>query len=295
MPELPEVETIKRELERTVLGKKIIEVRVHHHKVIRQPSVKEFKEGLTGVSVKNILRKAKMLIFELSNGKSLVIHLKMTGQLVLRQRPTSPSDGKALLSINPERAKRVEGLVYPGDGKSSRVSFRLSDGKLLDFNDQRLFAELRLMDDWRALKFIQGLGPEPFDLSAEKFKTMLAKKKTKIKPLLMDQTFIAGVGNLYAVETLFRARINPQRSAQSLSDKEKETLLKEIQDTLKEAIQHKGSSVDQYVQLSGQPGNYVQYHKVYDRQGKPCLVCKTPIKRISLGGRGTYFCPRCQK
>ncbi len=265
MPELPEVETIKRELEKAILGKKIMEVCVHNPAVIREPAVDKFKKGLEGVTIKNILRKAKVLILELSNGKSLVIHLKMTGQ-----------------------------LVYPGDGKKSRVGFRLSDGKTLDFNDQRLFGELRLLNDWRTLKFIQGLGPEPFDLTEEEFKKMLAAKKTKIKPLLMDQTFISGIGNLYAAEALFRARIHPARPAQSLSDKEKENLFKEIKDTLNEAIQHRGSSIDQYVQVSGRPGDYAKYHKAYGREGKPCLVCKTSIKRISLGGRGTYFCPKCQ-
>jgi formamidopyrimidine-DNA glycosylase len=102
------------------------------------------------------------------------------------------------------------------------------------------------------------------------------------------------VGNLYAAEALFRAKINPARPAMSLSDKEKELLFKEIIETLKEAIKYKGSSVDQYVQLSGEQGDYARHHKVYGRQGQPCLVCKTPVKRISLGGRGTYFCPRCQ-
>jgi formamidopyrimidine-DNA glycosylase len=266
MPELPEVETIKRELEKAVLGKKITEVCVHNPAVIRQPAVDKFKKGLSGAVIKNILRKAKVLIMELSNGKSLVIHLKMTGQ-----------------------------LIYPGEGKKSRVSFHLSDGKTLDFNDQRLFAELRLLDDWRRLKFIQGLGPEPFALTEEEFKEKLRAKKTKIKPLLMDQTFISGVGNLYVAEALFRAKIHPERPAASLSDREKAFLFKEIRDTLEEAIHYKGSSVDQYVQLSGAPGDYVQHHKVYDREGKPCLVCKTAIKRISLGGRGTYFCPKCQK
>jgi formamidopyrimidine-DNA glycosylase len=111
----------------------------------------------------------------------------------------------------------------------------------------------------------------------------------------MDQTFISGVGNLYAAEALFRARLHPARSAASLSDKEKEVLFKEIKDTLNEAIHYKGSSVDQYVQLSGAPGDYAKYHKVYGREGKPCLVCKTPIKRIALGGRGTFFCPKCQR
>jgi len=266
MPELPEVETIKRELEKAVLGKKITKVCVHNPVVIREPSADKFKKGLSGAIIKNILRKAKVLILELSNAKSLVIHLKMTGQ-----------------------------LIYPGDGKRSRVSFKLSDGKMLDLNDQRLFAELRLLDDWRTLKFIRGLGPEPFDLTEEEFKKRLGNKKTKIKPLLMDQTFISGVGNLYAAEALFRAKIHPERPAASLSDKEKGLLFKEIKETLSEAIKYKGSSVDQYVQLSGDPGDYARYHKVYGREGKPCLVCKTSVKRISLAGRGTYFCPKCQK
>lgn len=266
MPELPEVETIKRELEQAVIGKKILGVIVNNPKVIREPKQEDFIKGLKGATIESILRKGKLLILELSCGKSLAIHLKMTGQ-----------------------------LIYPGNGKTSRVSFKLSDGKFLDFNDRRLFAEMRLIDDWRNLKFVQGLGPEPFEISVEKFKEMLASKKTKIKPLLMDQTFISGVGNLYAAEALFRAKINPMRPASTLSDKEKDLLFKEIKDTLSEAIHYKGSSVDQYVQLTGKPGGYVKYHKAYDREGKPCLVCKTTIKRISLGGRGTYFCPKCQK
>ncbi len=265
MPELPEVETIKRELEKVVLGKKIIDVIINNPKVIKEPKKEEFVKGLKNAIIKNVLRKGKLLILELSSGKSLAIHLKLTGQ-----------------------------LIYPGNAKQSRVSFKLSDSKILDFNDRRLLGELRIIDDWRALKFIKELGPEPFDLREEQFKEMLAEKKTKIKPLIMDQTFISGVGNLYAAEALFRAKIHPERPAASLSDKEKELLFKEIRDTLKEAIKYKGSSVDQYVQFSGEPGDYAKYHKVYARGGKPCLVCKTPIKRISLGGRGTYFCPKCQ-
>ncbi len=266
MPELPEVETIKRGLEQAVVGKKITEVVINNPKVIREPKREDFAKGLKNVTIKNILRKGKLLILELSSGKALAIHLKMTGQ-----------------------------LIYPGDAKNSRVSFKLSDGKLLDFNDRRLFGELRLVDDWHKLKFIQCLGPEPFEISAEKFKEMLAKKKTKIKPLLMEQTFISGVGNLYVAEALFRARISPLRPASTLTDKEKGLLLKEIKDTLSEAIRYKGSSIDQYVQLTGRQGNYVKYHRAYGREGKPCLVCKSPIKRISLGGRGTYFCSKCQR
>lgn len=265
MPELPEVETVKRELEKSVIGKKITEVVVHNPLVIREPKKEDFVKGLKGAVIKNILRKGKLLILELSSGKSLAIHLKMTGQ-----------------------------LVYPGSGKESRVCFVFSGGKQLDFNDRRMFGELRLVDNWNAIKFVQNLGPEPFDLIPKQFKEIIGKRKTKIKPLLMDQSVIAGIGNLYAAEALFRAKINPDRSAASLSDKEKEALLKEIKDTLHEAIKHKGSSIDQYVQVTGEPGGYVRYHKVYGREGKPCLVCKTIIKRTALAGRGTYFCPQCQ-
>jgi formamidopyrimidine-DNA glycosylase len=265
MPELPEVETIKRALEKSVLRKKITGVIVNNPKVIKQLKPAEFAKALKNVIIKNIIRKGKLLILELSSGQSLAIHLRMTGQ-----------------------------LVYPGNTKNSRVSFKLSNGKSLDFNDRRLLGELRLVDDWRSLKFIKELGPEPFEITAAQFKQMLSARKTKIKPLLLDQTFVSGVGNLYAAEALFRARIHPERQAASLTAAQKESLFKEIKDTLTEAIQHKGSSMDQYVQVSGQQGGYVKYHKVYGREGKPCLVCKTSVQRIALGGRGTYFCPKCQ-
>ena len=266
MPELPEVETIKRQLQKVVLGKKIIDVIVNKSKVIKEPSSGLFKQGLKGTKIRNIIRKGKVLVIELSNKKSLVVHLRMTGQ-----------------------------LVYPGDGSQSRVSFRLSNKKLLDFNDRRLLGELKLLDNWRNLKFIKELGPEPFELNKKEFSKMLSKKKTKIKPLLMDQTFISGIGNLYAAEVLFKARIHPLRPASNLSEREKGALFLNIKKTLEEAIKHKGSSMDQYVTLSGTRGNYVKYHKVYDRKDEPCFVCKYPIKRLSLGGRGTYFCERCQK
>ncbi len=266
MPELPEVETIKRDLEKTVLGKKISKVCVRNPAVIRQPSVEKFKKGLTGATIKKVLRRAKLLIFELSGGEFLTVHLKMTGQ-----------------------------LVYPGNGKSCRVSFDFTDGTALDFNDQRLFGELRLIDDWKNLDFIRSLGPEPFDINIDRFKQMLSAKRTKIKPLLMDQGFISGIGNLYAAEALFLAKISPDRSAQSLGEKEKKALFEAIRKVLQKAIASGGSSVDDYVRLSGERGDYVRHHKVYDRQGKPCLVCSSPIKRIALGGRGTYFCAKCQR
>jgi formamidopyrimidine-DNA glycosylase len=274
MPELPEVETIKRELN-VIIGKKITDVIVNNAKVIKEPKKEKFIKDLRNVKIKQIIRKGKLLIFELSSGKSLTVHLKMTGQL-----------------IYPSHQKLGGGVNL---GKIARVSFKFSDNTLLDFNDRRLFGELKIVDDWRKLKFIRELGPEPFDIDAKKFKQMLGNRKTKIKVLLMDQKFISGIGNLYANEALFRAKIHPQRPANSLSDKEKDLLLKETKNTLLEAIRYKGSSVDQYVQLSGKPGEYARYHQVYDREGEKCFKCEGKIKRISLGGRGTYFCPICQK
>ncbi|MCM8792359.1 MAG: DNA-formamidopyrimidine glycosylase [Candidatus Omnitrophica bacterium] len=266
MPELPEVETIKKELKKVVFGKKILKVIINNAKVIKESSVQSFIREIEGATIKDVIRKGKLLILELSSEKFLCIHLKLTGQ-----------------------------LIYPGNPEFSRISFKLSDGKFLDYRDQRLLGELRLVDSWQNLKFIKELGPEPFDLTLEQFKALIQDKKTKIKPLLMDQTVISGIGNLYAAEALFRAKINPTRIANKLDEKEIENLFKEIIAVLKEAIQHKGSSVDQYVRLSGEPGEYVKYHKVYGRQNQPCFICNTPIKRISLGGRGTYFCPKCQK
>jgi len=279
MPELPEVETIKNDLCRAVCGLKIIRVEIYNARVIRQPSLAVFKRSLIGASIKHIIRRGKLLILELSNDKFLTVHFKMTGQLVLRQ--SCPAEKKSTIDLKPEKT-------------ITRATLYLSQGKILDFNDQRLFGELRLMDDWRQLKFIQSLGPEPFDLTFDDFKDMLLKRKTQIKPLLLDQSFIAGIGNIYAAEILFHARINPQRSAQGLTAGEQLVLYKEIKKVLTSAIKHGGSSVDDYVRVSGKNGDYARFHRVYGRATKPCFVCASLIKRVAQGGRGTYFCPTCQ-
>jgi formamidopyrimidine-DNA glycosylase len=139
------------------------------------------------------------------------------------------------------------------------------------------------------------LGPEPFNLTLAVFQDMLVKRKTEIKPLLLDQSFIAGIGNIYAAEILFRAKINPQRPACSLNSKEQQALYRQMLAVLKSAIKHGGSSVDDYVRVSGKNGNYGRLHRVYGREGKPCFVCSGQVKRITQGGRGTYFCPKCQR
>jgi formamidopyrimidine-DNA glycosylase len=269
MPELPEVETIRRDLARDVTGKRIKDVEVLNPKVIKQPGVEEFKKRLKGVVFKGFLRRAKVLAIKLSTAEYLVVHLRMTGQLIYSDK----KEAKA------------------------RVIFVLSDGKYLNFNDQRLFAELRLVRDWQDLKFVQRLGIEPLEkgFTVSRFKQMLTGKKTKIKPLLMDQTFIAGIGNLYAQEALFLAGILPGRLANTIKDKEIKKLHQSIQQVLTAAIQYRGSSVDNYVNGRGRPGDYHLRLKVYDRQGQSCLKCKSKITKVSLGGRGTCFCPRCQK
>lgn len=269
MPELPEVETIRRDLIRDVKGKKVKDVEVLNSKVIKEPSPSEFKRRIKGSSFRDFLRRAKVLAIKLSSGDYLVVHLRMTGQ-----------------------------LVYSADKeKKARVIFDLSNGKYLSFNDQRLFAELRLVRDWQKLKFVKGLGPEPLEKSftAGKFGDMLKNKKTKIKPLLMDQTFIAGIGNLYAQEALFQAGILPGRAANKLNDAEVKKLYTAIQKVLHDAIRYHGSSVDEYVNGRGEKGEYHLRLKVYGREGKPCSRCKSKIKKVSMGGRGTCFCPKCQK
>lgn len=267
MPELPEVETIKRQLQNAVIGKQIRALTVYNDKVIRQPRAEVFKDQLRGALLKRIDRRGKFLVIELSTGKFLTVHLRMTGQLIYPARERS---------------------------KETRLTFHFSDGENLDFRDRRLFGELRLVDDWRSLKFVQNLGPEPQEISPSRFREMLKGRKTAIKPLLMDQTFVAGIGNLYAAEILFRSRIHPARPAVSLTAQEIGRLVKEMNNTLQEAVTLKGSSVDQYMQLSGEPGGYAQHHRVYGRRAEPCPVCKTPIQRIRVGGRGTYLCPQCQ-
>lgn len=269
MPELPEVETIRRDLNRTVKGKTIKDVEVLNPKVIKEPGVSEFRKRLKDTAFKDFLRRGKVLAGKLSSGNYLVVHLRMTGQLI----------------YSAER------------GNKARVIFVLSGGKYLNFNDQRLFAELRVVDDWQKLKFVQGLGIEPLEkeFTAQKFKAMLAVKKTKIKPLLMDQSFIAGIGNLYAQEALFLAGILPGRSANGLIESEIKKLHCAIQKVLQDAIEYRGSSVDNYVNGRGEKGKYHLRLKVYGRGSEPCVQCKTKIRKLSLGGRGTCFCPHCQK
>ncbi|MFH1094564.1 MAG: bifunctional DNA-formamidopyrimidine glycosylase/DNA-(apurinic or apyrimidinic site) lyase [Candidatus Omnitrophota bacterium] len=273
MPELPEVETIKSDLEKVILNKKIMDIVIHRASVVKEPGLKKFKALLLNSHCRKIIRRGKLLAIEIETAKKevyfLSVHLRMTGQ-----------------------------LVYGADDPKSRVSFKLSNGFYLCYNDQRTLGELRIVKDIRDLKVVKNMGPEPLDadFKASDFIRGISGRTTKIKPLLLDQTFIAGIGNIYAAEALFVSKIDPARKACDLNEQEAKVLFKNIKSILRYAIQCRGSSFSNYRDGHGNKGTFSDNFQVYGRKGQPCLVCNDRlIQRIKLGGRGTYFCPECQK
>jgi formamidopyrimidine-DNA glycosylase len=266
MPELPEVETIKRDLTKKIVGKKIIEVKLIKPAVIKEPKPEEFKKLLEGRTVDEIIRLAKLLIIRLSGGKFLIVHLRISGWLFLGE-------------------ERLD----------ARDVFRFNDDTCLNYMDGRLLGQLRLRDSYQDLKFVRELAKEPFDITPDEFAKMLIAKKTKIKPLLLDQTFIAGIGNIYAQEALFMAGIDPNRRADSLTPKQARELHKAIVDVLNQGIEHRGSSVDIYRDTGGETGGMEKLLKIYGKENQPCCICKRPVQKTAIAGRGTCFCPHCQK
>ncbi|MBN3041178.1 MAG: DNA-formamidopyrimidine glycosylase [Candidatus Omnitrophica bacterium] len=266
MPELPEVETIKRQLQRRILNKKIVGVIVRRKNLIKEPSLAEFKKKLIGSTIDGIIRKGKLIIIALSQKNFLIVHLRISGWL--------------------EYGKNLD---------KARVSFELSNKKFLNYMDQRTLGELRLRDHYKDLSFVRTLGPEPFKLSPKEFHAIISKKKTKIKVLLLDQKVISGIGNIYAQEALFLSGIDPNRKADSINQSQASLLLEKIIHVLNEGIKYGGSSVDTYRNIEGNKGGMEERLKVYGRQKLPCFSCKSPISKISLAGRGTCFCPNCQK
>lgn len=273
MPELPEVETIKQQLIKKIKGKKVKRVEVRLARMINVAAA-QFVRALTGVVVKDIRRRAKLLIVDFSGGWSIIIHLKLTGQLIY--------DGR-------------KGIGKP------HIIYTFSDDHQLKHYDFRLFGWEKLMKAEEVEKFLEKekFGPEPLDknFTLEAFKNLLNKKpRAKIKPLLMDQTFIAGVGNVYAQEACFYARVMPWRVVDTLTEHEIKNLYGGLIKILKSSIIRKGSSVDTYVDVSGEQGGYVPFLKVYGRAGEKCVRNDGGvIKQIKLAGRGTCFCPKCQK
>lgn len=274
MPELPEVETIARGLDKRVRGDVIDSVWLGSYPEPLKSSAKEIAAALTGSRIRKVRRVGKHIVIDLAptssrNGKSLrqwIVHLGMTGQMIV----ASPKD---------ELPKHTHAIAS------------LTSGRELRFVDPRRFGRLSVITE----ESFAGPGTEPLTISSEEFAKLFRGRKTSIKAALLNQKLLHGVGNIYADESLFRAGIRPRRQAGRLTAAELERLRAALKEVLLEAIKLGGSSVSDYVDAEGREGSFQLQHQVYLRTGQPCLVCKAPIKRIVIGGRGTHYCPKCQK
>ncbi|MFY0542946.1 DNA-formamidopyrimidine glycosylase [Brevibacillus sp. H7] len=274
MPELPEVETVVRTLRKLVLGKTMARVSVLLPRIIRRPDdVEEFKAQLVGQTIRDIKRRAKFIQFVLDQDV-LISHLRMEGRYGLY-----PSD------------EPVE--------KHTHVIFHFTDGTELRYRDVRQFGTMDLypLGTETSEGPLAKLGVEPLDESftAGLLRSMLKGRTTKIKPLLLNQEFIVGLGNIYVDESLFKAGIHPERPAGKLTAKQVGKLHESIVATLSEAVEQGGSSIKSYVNGQGEMGMFQQSLLVYGRKGEPCVICATEIVRTVVGGRGTHICPKCQK
>lgn len=271
MPELPEVETVARSLVSghpeglSVLGRRFARAQVHWKRTIATPSVRSFQQQLTGRTVTGVGRRGKFIRIDLTQG-SLLVHLRMSGDLLLGR-------GTAPLS------------------RFARVQFFFDDDLQLSFDDARKFGRIWLLDDPEEV--LNALGPEPFDeaLTPAVFHRMLAARNRQLKPLLLDQAFLAGLGNIYADEALWTAKLHPLQASQAVDRGAAGKLLRAIRKVLAEGIQRNGASID-WVYRGGE---FQNYFRAYQQTGEPCPRCGTPISRTVVGQRGTHFCPNCQR
>lgn len=287
MPELPEVETVRRGLAKLLPVKVVVDV-WHDWQKSFPNAPSDVARFLMRSRVQKVRRRAKVLIIELSSGYSLVVHLKMTGQLVFvgKERFGAGHPSESLVANLPD--------------KSTRVILDFKDGSKLFFNDQRKFGWMRLIPTVQVpeIDFFKNVGPEPLDtnFTVSKFIERLERRKNSIvKAVLLDQTVLAGVGNIYADESLFMARIHPETKVSQISKTKLVALHGDLLAVLKLAIEKGGSTDRNYVNAEGKKGSYIDFAKVFRRQGLPCPRCTTPIKKIRVAGRGTHICPRCQK
>ncbi len=269
MPELPEVETIARGLAKRVTGDTVESVWIgHRHQPLKSPAA-EIAATLDGATIARVRRVGKHIAIDLDSprGKAQwIVHLGMTGKMLVAQ-PDHPVE------------------------KHTHLIARLASGRELRFVDPRMFGKLAVVPEHR----FQAPGSEPLDVGLELFAGLFRKRKTPIKSALLNQKLLSGIGNIYADESLFRAGIRPRRRAASLTREELKRLYEAVQEVLNEAIAAGGSSVSDYVDAAGEPGFFQLHHRVYQRTGEPCLVCRTAIKRVVIGGRSSHYCPRCQK
>jgi len=289
MPELPEVETIRRQLEEKIVGKTIKDVEVRLPRIFPDK-----KEDVVGTKIVSVKRRAKVLIMDLSNGKSLMVHFKLTGQMVYSEE-------------SQENVYFPQGIPFAGNylpSKTTHVIFTFEDGSRLFYNDNRQFGWIKVFNDSKLIltkdTFLKKLGPEPFtpEFTLEKFSEACKKWGRPVKLLLLEQDKISGIGNIYANEALFCAGIDPQKKAKELNSEETETLFNCIIKVLEMGIKYSGSSGkdESYITPDGKPGGMQEHFNVYQRDGQLCTKnCGGRIQRMELGGRGTFFCPACQK
>lgn len=281
MPELPEVETIRKGLDKYLVGHKIEDVEINVPKMFEGDP-----KNIIGAKVTGIRRFGKGLVIDFSNKYSLAIHIKLTGQLVYRGKETK----------NVEISKQKVGESIPN--QFTHVIFKLDKGAYLYYNDRRRFGWIRAVpaEEVAKMPFFKNMGPEPFkDLTEDKFRKIVQGKGTAIKPLLMDQTKIGGIGNIYANDALNLAKIDPKRPAKSLREEEIKVLFNAIISVMEKGFKYGGASELNFVNALGQEGEYQFHSRVYGKKGKPCPNCGEKILKNYLGGRGTFFCEKCQK
>lgn len=287
MPELPEVETVRRGLMSLIVSRKVKAVEHDTPKGFPNAAA-DVSEFLIGAKITDVRRRAKVLMIDLSTDYTLVIHLKMTGQMVFR--------GEAVFGAGHPN----ESLVGELPDRSTRVTFTFDDGSHLYFNDQRKFGWIRLMPTLEVpnIDFMKKVGPEPLEAEftaqqfAERFKR---RARTSIKAALLDQTGVAGVGNIYADESLWGAKIHPQRLVGTITEEEFTRLFTELRSVMNTAIEKGGSTDKNYVNAEGKRGSYLSFARVFRREGKPCPRCGTTIIKFKAAGRGTHICPHCQQ
>lgn len=288
MPELPEVETVRIGLSALLPGKQVLAVDFDWPKSFPNAD-SDVKAFLIGATITEVRRRAKVLIIDLDRDYSLIVHLKMTGQLVFR----SNDDTERFGAGHPTRS-----LIEQLPDKSTRVTLDFGDSKLF-FNDQRKFGWMRLLPtiEIPEIDFFKKVGPEPLanDFTDKAFiQRLQRRKKSNIKAVLLDQTVIAGIGNIYADESLFAAKIHPTTLVKDIPTSQLTTLFQALQAVLRLSIEKGGSTDKNYVDAKGKKGSYLTFAKVFRRNGLPCPECGTIIEKSRVAGRGTHTCPTCQ-
>ncbi len=296
MPELPEVETIRRGLSKCVVRE--VAGKIQKVEIFEKKSFLGEVRDVEGASIETLDRRGKAMILNLSNGKSLIIHLRMTGQLIWRESTIADSGLDYVLEHTFAGGHPNDNFIMELPNKQTRVAIEFERGKLF-FNDQRKFGFIKVVPTGEVEKdaFIRKLAKEPWQMEgAELYEKLKRHKGAPIKSVILDQTVICGLGNIYADEALYFAKIHPRRKAGTLSRAETEKLLEGARTVMERSLEAGGSTIRNYVKSDGTKGDYLElFAKVFNRQGKPCEECGGIIVKTKVGGRGTHFCPKCQK